>query len=202
MVMKYNYKRTFDAVSMPPEHREQIRAALSSRIFERQKENNIMSTKTLFGRRPGSVAVAAIIVLSAALFAGFTYGSQIIQLFGGGLIEFGVDSGGNQYSSVESFVSDPVELRDGQVYFVLDGSGTNITGYCTEETYYLYERVDDSGYRHAVLIGGTPDNLGWAEFVWDENGGFVGGNAMRNADDIPVWLMRGQETLGHKIITE
>jgi hypothetical protein len=24
------------------------------------------------------------------------------------------------------------------------------------ETYYQYETVDDNGYRHVVLIGGTP----------------------------------------------
>jgi beta-lactamase regulating signal transducer with metallopeptidase domain len=156
----------------------------------------------------GIIIACTLVVCTAAVFAttriwADTAGENIIQLLGGGRIESGMDSADNHYASVDtSFVSDPVEVRNGQVYFVLDGSGTNITSYCTEETYYLYEQTADNGYRHAVLVGGAPDNLGWAEFVWDESGGFAGGNAKRNTDDVPAWLMRGQETLGAKVASE
>jgi len=196
--MKYNYKRTFDAVSMPPEHQEQIRAALSSRISEIQEENNVMNTKSSFNRTRRAVVIAAIIVLSFALLVGFTYGSQIIQLLGGGRLEVGA----NYVKISTGFESDPAEVRDGQVYFVLDGADTDITSYCTKDTYYQYEQINDNGYRHVVLVGGAPDDLGWAEFVWDESGKFVAGNSTRNSEEIPAWLILGRETLGARIVSE
>lgn len=195
--MKYNYKRTFDAVRMSPEHQKRIRSELSSRFSEKQKEDNVVNIKSI--RKPRKALVAAVAILASVLLAGFTFGSQIIQLLGGGRIESGTDGSGNNYTSIDAgFETDPVEIRDGQVYFVLDGSDTDITRYCTETTYYQYEQIADNGYRHVVVVGGTPDNLGWAEFVWDENGNFSGSNATTPASsngEWPEWLELANETL-------
>ncbi len=143
------------------------------------------------------IAVVAAVVVFSLTLVGFTYGSQIIQLLGGGHFEEGKDSNGNNYASMDSgFEHDPVEVRDGQIYFVLDGSDTNITNQCSEETCYQYETVDDQGYRHVVLIGGTSDNIGMAEYIWDESGTFRGSNASYNGSEEPAWLISAQETLG------
>ena len=86
----------------------------------------------------------------------------------------------------------------GQVYFILDGSGTDITSYCTESTYYEYEQIADNGYRHVVIVGGLPDDLGWGEFVWDENGNAVGSNATFLPDineRRPEWLKLAEAAL-------
>lgn len=130
-----------------------------------------------------TAVIAAVVVLSLTL-VGFAYGSQIIQLLGGGHFEEGKDSNGNNFVSMDiGFEYDPIEVRDGQIYFVLDGSDTNITNQCSEETYYQYETIDDNGYRHVVLIGGTADNVGMAEYIWDESGSFRGGNASYNSSE-------------------
>ena len=196
--MENNYKRTFDAVNMPQERWEQIRAALSSHISEKRKDNDIMNTKSIAYRKPRVALIAAVIALSCILLAGaaYAYGTQIIELLGGGRIESGKINGTDYNSISTGFASDPVELREGRVYFLLDGSNMDITSYCTEETAYRYERITDDGYRHVVLVGGTPDNLGWAEFVWDENGNEVGGNATYNSDKAPAWLNNEREKLG------
>ncbi len=143
-----------------------------------------------------TAVVAAVFVLSLAS-AGFAYGNQIIQLLGGGQIEEGKDANGDNYISMDTgFVNDPIEVRDGQIYFVLDGSNTNITDQCSETTYYQYETVDKNGYRHVVLIGGTPDDIGMAEYIWDESGTFSGSNASYNHSKEPAWLTAAQEALG------
>lgn len=194
--MQHKYKRTFDAVRMPPERQQQIRSALSSRIAEKQKEDNVVSIKSR--RISKAVVIAAVVVLATTLLVGFAYGNQIIQLLGGGRIETGKDSAGNDYISMDSgFASDPAEVRNGQIYFVLDGSDTDITSYCSEETYYQYETIADNGYRHVVIIGGTPDDIGWGEFVWDEKGVFVGSNATQNTPETPKWLENARETFSN-----
>jgi hypothetical protein len=194
--MNYYYQRTFEAVRMSPEHQEQIRSALSSRFSVNQKEDNSVSTKPHSIKISRVLAIAAVAILALAL-VGFTYGSQIIKLLGGGRMEEGKDNAGNNYVSMDSgFVSDPVEVRDGQIYFVLDGSDTNITNQCSEKTYYQYESADANGYRHVVLIGGTPDDVGMAEFVWDESGTFQGSNATYNSNEEPAWLTSGKTALG------
>jgi len=199
--MKSNYKRTFDAVNLSPERQNQMRTELFSRFSEKQKEDNTMNIKSISKPRKAFIVVAAM--LAFTLLVGFTFGNQIIQLLGGGRIETGTDGDGNSYTSIDmGFEADPVEIRDGQVYFVLDSSDENITDYCTETTYYQYEQIADNGYRHVVAIGGTPDNLGWAEFVWDESGDFIGGNATTNEANAPIWLAHAQEALGAIVIPE
>jgi len=164
------------------------------------KEVNALNIETRSTKRPLTAAIAIVAILSLLTtgFA-FAYGSQIIQLLGGGRIETGKTSDGNDNISVDTgFVSDPVEVRDGKVYFVLDGTNKDITSYCTETTFYQYEQIADNGYRHVVVVGGTSDNLGWGEFVWDENGDMVGNNATFHEDkygERPEWLKLAEETL-------
>jgi hypothetical protein len=191
MVMENSYKRTFDAVSMPQERQEQIRVALSSRISEKRKDNNAMNTKSIVRKKPRTALIAAVIALSFIVLVGFAYGSQIIQLLGGGHIESGKD-----FVSISMMESYPYEVREGRVYFILDDSGTDITSYCTDETFYQYEQIAGNDYRHIILIGGTPDNLGWAEIVFDENGNHVGSTAIYYGDDAPAWLNNGRVQLG------
>jgi len=77
---------------------------------------------------------------------------------------------------------------------MLDGSGKDITSYCSEDTFYQYERTNENGYRHVLLIGGTPDNLGWTEIVFDKNGSFVGSTGIGSA--YTEWENIGRRQLG------
>ena len=194
--MKHNFERTFDAVKMPQERQEQIREALSSRISEIEKENNYMNTKSVAYRKPKVALIAAIIALSSMLLVGFAlaYGTQIIELLGGGRIESVESSSGDSSVSISIVESYPYEVREGRVYFMLDGSGKDITSYCSEDTFYQYERTNENGYRHVLLIGGTPDNLGWTEIVFDENGNLVGSTGIGSA--YTEWENIGRKQLG------
>ena len=194
--MKQNFVRTFDKVKMPQERQEQIRETLSSRISEIERENKSMTTKSITYRKPKVALVAAVIALSCILLAGFAYayGTQIIELLGGGRIESVVSSSGDSSISISIVESYPYEVREGRVFFMLDGSGKDITSYCSENTFYQYERTNENGYRHVLLIGGTPDNLGWTEIVFDENGNLVGTTGIGSA--YTEWENIGREHLG------
>ncbi|MDR0293945.1 MAG: hypothetical protein LBH95_07335 [Oscillospiraceae bacterium] len=186
------------------ELRENMRAepdgGLRERLMESARADAAAPRRVRGGRRIGMrtaliAAVAAVFSLTTA----FAYGSQIIQLLGGGRIEAGKTSSGEDYISISTgFTSDPAEVRDGRVYFILDGSDTDITNYCTEATYYEYAQMTDNGYRHVVIVGGTPDKLGWGEFIWDEKGNLLGSNATAYTDandEKPQWLRIADETL-------
>jgi len=163
------------------------------------KEDTVLSIETRSIRRP-LPAVIVIVVILSLLTAGFVFanGSQIIQLLGGGRIESGKTSDGEDYISISQYETNPAEVRDGRVYFVLDGSDRDITSHCTESTYFEYERIAENGYRHVLVVGGEPDNLGWGEFIWDEDGNLVGSTAQFHKDiygEQPEWLRLAEGTL-------
>jgi hypothetical protein len=159
-----------------------------------QKETGILKIKP--NRKLKIAAIAAATVLAVSMLVGFAYGNQIIQRLGGGKIETGKDSASRDFASISSgFEFDPAEVRDGQIYFILDGSDTNITSYCSETAYYQYEQVTDDGYQHIIIVGGTVDNIGWAEFVLDTDGGLSGSNATYNSVAEPQWLTSARQKL-------
>ena len=102
-------------------------------------------------------------------------------------------------------------MRDTEM---LDGSETDITEYCTETTYYQYVHTTDNGYRQVFVVGGPPDDLGWAEFLWDNEGNHLASSAVfkfpeeietSDADfrtDAPAWLRSAREALGANAIFE
>jgi len=176
---------------------------LSARFYENKKEDNVVSIKSRTTKKLITVLVAAALILSLSTVVAFAYGSQIIQLLGGGQI-VSERTGNSLTVSMTTYEAepDPVEVIDDRVYFIMDDSNTDITDYCTETTYFRYERIADNGYRHVFIVGGAPDNLGWAEFVWDENGDhFVSSTRYPSSvDDIdtdqPQWLELAYEELG------
>jgi hypothetical protein len=192
--MNYNYKRTFDAVHIPQKHHKRIREELSSRYLENRKEDNIVNIKSRSTKRLMTALIAAVLMLSLLTVVGFAYSSQIIELLGGNRVESG-RSGGWDYVSYTITEESPAEVRDGKVFFILDGNDKDITGYVSETSFYEYEHFTDEGWRHVVVVGGTPDNLGWADYVWNEIGDQVASGAVFNPDDIvgdelvrPRWL--------------
>ena len=163
-----------------------------------RKENQDMNTKSRSVKKLATVIIAAVFTLSLLTFVGFAYGGQIIQLLGGGRIEMGKNDNGDDFISISVFDSSPVEIRDGRVYFILDGNDTDITDFCTESTYYEYEQITDSGIRHVFIVGGTPDNLGWGEFIWNNTVAVLGSRAVYNEDadgEAPEWLTLAIEAL-------
>lgn len=192
ITMKNKYKETFDAVMMPSAHKEKIRASLSEHFAATHGEN-VFTKRKIRPRR--SLVIAAAIVLALAL-VGFTFGNQIINLLSGGRFMVSTSDGTDIISVTLGSADVPIRVQENQIYFVIDGSDENITNQCSNENYYQYEVTDELGYRHVILIGGTPDNVGWAEMVWDSTGKASGCTAVHNSEEEPEWLISGKAAFG------
>lgn len=188
--MEHDYKRACNAVRLSDTRRAEIRAALSARCNTLQEEDSHMNKQKF--SRIFAIALAAALALTAV---GFAYGAQIIEMLGGGQIEIGetVDGG---YIAIDSGAAvDPVEVRDGRIYFILDGQDADITDHCSSDTYFQYEKITGDGTRHVFVVGGTPDALGWAEFIWPSNGSKASSAQFPSADE-PAWYAAAVAEIG------
>jgi len=172
-----------------------------SRNASEERIESIMRNKKTSG-----TAVAAAVLLIIGVVTVFATSAkernndtigEINRLAGGNGVKQGVSGGAEFLSAGTGFRSAPVEVRNGQVYFVLDGSDTNITNYLSERTYYHYEYASSymyGGYvhygndRHVVFVGGTPDEFSWAEINWSSYGEYLGSKANYNGEQAPIWM--------------
>lgn len=81
------------------------------------------------------------------------------------------------------------QVKDGRLYFVLDGKWKDITDKCSASKVFCYEQEDENGYKITLFVGGTPDDYGWGQFVRKPNGEFIQGMAVvDNVKKEPEWL--------------
>ena len=167
------YQRTFDQIHLPEERAAVVRKALASRCS--QTEQEVIPMKH-FKRLPRPVTAAAALILVFALSAtAFAYGQRFYSFMSGGSVQDITDENGQvigvQGSVDPDLAVPPVELRDdGRLYLTANGENADITGLCSDETPYIYECTGSDGLRDTFIIGGEPDAVGWAEFIWDEDG--------------------------------
>ena len=67
---------------------------------------------------------------------------------------------------------DYYSVEDGRLYFVFNDIKQDITDECSEDDYFKYEYTDEDSYRHVIIVGGTVDNPGWAEYIFDNDGNY------------------------------
>lgn len=59
-----------------------------------------------------------------------------------------------------------MKVEDGRLYFELDGERTDITDFIDADTPYIYDGSDpETGMTYYLIMGGTPENYGWLEWV-------------------------------------
>lgn len=153
------------------------------------------------------------IVLAAALGAclalvGFTWGEQIIQLMSGGQVTIGQTGLGGGYGTVtmsdgydEEGNPTVIAQEEGRLWFVADGQRLEVTGRMDEETPYVHTRIDEQGYLHYWIVGGTPEDYGWFEGVTLPDGSGGGSGIMHSRTDLapeekamePDWYLLGKE---------
>lgn len=59
------------------------------------------------------------------------------------------------------------EVRDGRLYFIANGENIDITDQCSMDTAFIYIVEDNRGYIHYLCVGGTPENWGEEEHIWN-----------------------------------
>ena len=81
------------------------------------------------------------------------------------------------------------QVKDGRLYFVLDGKWEDITDKCSASEIFRYEKVDENGYKITLFVGGTPDDYGWGQIVRNPKGELIQGMAVvDNVKTEPAWL--------------
>ncbi len=183
--MKYNFKRTFDAVKLTPECQEKICSRLSAAYTQRPKKKI----------RVLRLLAAAALLASAIALMGAAYGERIVRLLGGGRIIEDINENGEDSVSVDTgFAVDPVAIWNGHIYFTLDDSYQDITEECSDTDYYRYESCEEDGTRHIILIGGAIDHVGWAEYTLLPDGRMFSNATYDNGTE-PLWLINARESI-------
>lgn len=208
--MKKLYQKTFEQALAqtyaPPEQVEAQRSALASRCSQPKSEVTAMTAKP---RRPIRILITAAVV-AAALTAGALAASGVlsrIPLLTGGQIEvsYGTRPDGSGYADISRSTdveNCPIEVRDGVVWFTTETEEeVDITGQFSETEPYVYSYTDSVGARHDVVVGGTPENYGYFEYAYSEDGSFGGGAGVYPDGDYsalhpPVWLAAYRQANG------
>lgn len=167
-------------------------------LSDRKKEEimEMLENKSTQKRRAPSVKV---MVLAAALAVGCVLSiaaglpAQVYNFVAGGsaVVNPGTGEGFFNYD-IEG--NNPITVENGRLWFDADGQKVDVTDKMDENTPYIYERTDPkTGNKGYVVLGGTVDNYGWAEFFLTEDGAcsMLGNNAWEymvpiNGKDIPM----------------
>ena len=119
---------------------------------------------------------AGAMVLAAALAVGFVLSiaaglpAQVYNFVAGGSTTV-LPGTGEAYFTLEGEAEGPVKVEDGRLWFEADGQKLDITDKVDGNTPYVYERTDPAtGEKGYVVVGGTVEDYGWAEFFMTEDG--------------------------------
>ena len=188
--MKQQINSVFEQIRLPAQASERIRAQLDmecSNLTEKgldnmQAKKNIRIRKKVLA---GVIAAAVICAVPAGVYAAnniisFIAGSGQIS-DGGAAVTF--DTG-----SLDSYL----KVENGRLILDPDGEKLDITDKLSETEPYIYTTQPGDGTTHYLIIGGTLDNYGVAEYVRSEDGQWQGGfsnNAMGE------WCVNGARQL-------
>ena len=198
--MKKLYQRTFEQVLAQtghPARADALRAALASRCPSADLEVISMTRrrKTLRTLLVAAAVLAALTVGALAAAGVF----DIPFLLGGGITR-GVDQNGDHYVSNSFSGENPLEVRDGRIYLAVDGQELDLTGRFSEEEAYVYTCRDGAGNTHELVVGGTLEDYGWLEYVYDPDGFNVGSAgtlpASYDGEHYPAWLVSYADSRG------
>ena len=94
---------------------------------------------------------------------------SVRQLFGwGGNMEINDYGNGLEIQVHTDNLTEPVEIRDGRMYFVVNGENIDITDQVSQTKAFTYQYVDEQGVTHDWVVGLNGEkleNYGYAEYL-------------------------------------
>lgn len=147
------------------------------------------------GLRPMRMAlIAAALAVGAVLCiaAGIPY-QMYNYLSGGSITVFPAGNGiiGGAEIAVSNEKDAPLVLEDGRLWFINGGERTDVTDRMDENTPYIHENIDPAtGNKGYLILGGTVDDFGWAEYA-----GLDGGAGMVGKNFFQIYMMLDGEWL-------
>lgn len=135
------------------------------------------------------LVLAACLVMGLGVTAYAYEGGLIIQFFGWGNnleVNTAVDENGKLVTEAivhTDHLTEPIEIRNGRLFFIVNNENIDITEQISTEKAYQYEYTDTDGITHFWLVGlleeGVPEHYGYAEYLKNNNGDWVGGYSAR-----------------------
>ena len=206
----------FEGEAMPEDCAQKIEAQM------------IRHPKPMIQWRRCAVAAAAMLVLVLTLFNADSICAQADSILDEianalkpevaqeldkdvGKVEDGVINGyshlqsSNNGASVSWGGGNFVTLKNGRLYFTGNGEYIDITDLCSMEKAYIYPLNSGNDTIHYLCVGGTPDNYGYCEFIFDltdgeypwKTGASFNPKDPNNNWEPYGWYVDEKETLGH-----
>ena len=177
--MKQEYRHMMEQAALSTEKKEEILA-----MFENQNTGKRRMPKAAKLVRAAALAAGCVLSIAAGLPA------QVYNFVSGGQAVIQTSADGKMVSGTFTMDGEgqtPIVLEDGRLWFVNGGERTDITDRVDDSTPFVYEHTDPAtGNKGYLVLGGTPEDFGWAEFFLTKEGGcsMTGENAWINL--VPV----------------
>lgn len=179
-----NYWHMMEQVTLSDQKKEEIITML---------ENSEKQTSRRRMPKAGKIMLAAALAVGCVLSIAAGLPAQVYNFVAGGsaVVNPGTGEGFFNYD-IEG--NNPITVENGRLWFDADGQKVDVTDKMDENTPYIYERTDPkTGNKGYVVLGGTVDNYGWAEFFLADDGAcsMLGNNAWEymvpiDGKDIPM----------------
>ena len=214
--MKQQINSVYEQIRLPAQASERIRARLENESINLTEKglDNMQVKKNISVRKKvlvSVIAAAVICAVPAGVYAAW-HGDIIQFISGGGRIahyEDNLPSDATQ-EETEDYLSDILDqemaqaesnvnasdsylkVENGRLILDPDGEKLDITDELSETEPYIYTIKPDDGTTHYLIIGGTIDNYGLAEFVQTDDGQWQGGFSNNATGE---WYINGVQQL-------
>lgn len=195
-------RESYDKVMMSQTCEQQIRNAM---LTERNRKKTARISYRYIPR-PAMACALAIGLLMAVNGAVYAYsGNGIISYFlsfaQNAVFTKEVDENGSESASASFDTSEavaPAVYAEGTLVFTANGENMDITAQVSDTKAFTYTYVDAEKATHYLIVGGQPQEFGYAEFIKDEGNNWIGGyfqGGVVGGDISPVWLENAKDML-------
>lgn len=128
----------------------------------------LMEQKTK--KKYGKTAVRLILIAAVVCLMTVTVSADSVrQLFGwGGNMEVTQYDDGAEVRIFTDNLTEPVVIRDGRMFFIVNGENIDITDQVSQTKAFTYQYVDNQGITHDWVVGLNSENIenyGYAEYL-------------------------------------
>lgn len=165
--MENQFKSTYSKIKIDDSRRTEMETVIGSK-----KNKNAIWIRS-------SLAVAGLIAVLFIIPATRTEivnaASRIISVFTANGQKITVEQLPNESVVVVNEVDEKgyASVENDRLYLVVGDVKIDVTDQCSDTEYYRYEIVNNDGSRNVIIIGGTINNPGWVELIFDSSGNYV-----------------------------
>ena len=183
------YRRCFDDIHAPAAMKAEVLRMTEKRTL------NLCSTRRV-------LVLAAVLVLLLALGGGAYAAGRTSWGWGGNaeIIQTRTDQGTENVTVLHTDdLTEPVRFENGRMLFIVNGERIDVTDQVSETQPYLYDYTDGEGVVHCWAVGKNgpePEHYGYAEYLYREGEGWLGGYTARTNNNEAAWLDAAKAAFG------